>query len=420
MSITKTDSIVSTHARKIAIADIIEPIRPSHPATKWFVDQFVGGSLNYLGLWDASTGDFPPRPEDQVFYIISETGTIDGDSYHSGDWIIYYEGDWLRIPFSEWVNQSTLVANAPLVFSDGVLSIGAASGSTPGYMSTGPQSFDARKYFMVPPKIPITPVAATDMASKGYVDQKIATASGQVPVFPITYSSGSISLNPTSYTTTGKPVYIGYALDTSGLGTGTFVSLGGASFGHEVRVGGRVTVQSTSGFSPSMIGGAGSVLNLTASNAVHVPVRMRTVTPVVGTDLATKAYADTQVTNAIASLTSSAVGQIATFVNINGADITFKFTKTGDFVTATFDPFTFTATSLSYLFMSEGVPSGFRPSIGGVSNILAVTSGSNNVFGGLTFGTDGDITIFKQIDDVNFISGHTYIIAGCGSSWTVA
>ena len=420
MSITKTDSIVSTHARKIAIADIIEPIRPEHPATKRFVDEFVGGSLNYLGLWDASTGEFPPNPVEQVFYIISITGDIDGTTYHSGDWIIYFQGAWLQIPISQWVSTSTIVANAPLVYDAGVLSIGAADGATPGYVTTVPQTFDGRKTFVVVPTIPLTPVADTDMASKGYVDQEVAAAVGEIPVLPITYSSRTIYLNPASHTTTNKLLYITSTQDTSGLGTGSFSSLGGASFGDRVEVHGRITVVSTSGYSPSMIGGSGSVLNLTAAAIVQVPLRMRAITPVIGTDLVIKSYADTQVSNAISSLTGSVLGQTVVYNGIPGTSVTFNFKKTGRFVTATFDPFTFTAPSTNYLYIESIIPSGWFPDRADSNNIISVTSGSNNVFGAIMYRTNGVIVILKRIDENNFISGNTYTIAGSGTSWTTA
>ena len=62
------------------------------------------------------------------------------------------------------------VGNPPITVSRGHISITEASATKGGYITTGEQHIAGTKAFDALPSIPLTPVAPTDAASKGYVD----------------------------------------------------------------------------------------------------------------------------------------------------------------------------------------------------------------------------------------------------------
>ena len=58
------------------------------------------GGIEYMGTWDASTGNYPTAtPNDGEFWIITVAGTIATVLYAVGDWIIYKTNSgWSRVP----------------------------------------------------------------------------------------------------------------------------------------------------------------------------------------------------------------------------------------------------------------------------------------------------------------------------------
>jgi len=81
-----------------------------------------------------------------------------------------------------------MTATAPLDLSAGVISMPPANSGASGYLTFGAQDIGGVKTFSDLPTIPLTPLANTDAASKGYVDSFIPftakttpTLSGPVP-----------------------------------------------------------------------------------------------------------------------------------------------------------------------------------------------------------------------------------------------
>lgn len=100
---------------------------------------------------------------------------------------------------------ATIQTTPPLGYQDSVIYIDAASGTKGGYITTGVQSIAGVKTFVDPPTVP-DPVAATDAASKGYVDDLISVGIPDKRLF--TALTGTMHLTgpataTMSYTRTG-------------------------------------------------------------------------------------------------------------------------------------------------------------------------------------------------------------------------
>ena len=59
--------------------------------------QAVVGQLEYKGLWDASSGDYPDDPELGWYYVVSVAGETGGVFYRIGDWIIWNGTGWDKL-----------------------------------------------------------------------------------------------------------------------------------------------------------------------------------------------------------------------------------------------------------------------------------------------------------------------------------
>ncbi len=75
--------------------------------------KIAGTGLNYIGLWDARTGVYPP--DGTVFgdfYICNHSGTVGIKIYSVGDWLIWDDiaSDWNLLP---WAYDWTSIRNVP-------------------------------------------------------------------------------------------------------------------------------------------------------------------------------------------------------------------------------------------------------------------------------------------------------------------
>ena len=59
--------------------------------------QTVVGQLEYKGLWDASSGNYPNDPELGWYYVVSVAGRVGGVQYYVGDWIIWNGTGWDKL-----------------------------------------------------------------------------------------------------------------------------------------------------------------------------------------------------------------------------------------------------------------------------------------------------------------------------------
>ncbi|MFG5381054.1 hypothetical protein [Yoonia sp. R2-816] len=108
--------------------------------------------LSPAGAWDASSGAFPADAAEGTFYVVSIAGTVDGQTFAVGDWLIalvmtpantIFAGNWTRANYSEVVaaalidppvfkvgtnlagpSKNTLYVNAPGRIDDGELDYG--------------------------------------------------------------------------------------------------------------------------------------------------------------------------------------------------------------------------------------------------------------------------------------------------------
>ncbi len=108
--------------------------------------------LSPAGAWDASSGAFPAGAAGGTFYVVSTAGTVDGQTFAVGDWLIalvmtpantIFVGNWTRANYSEVVaaalidpltfkvginlagpSKNTLYVNAPGRIDDGGLDYG--------------------------------------------------------------------------------------------------------------------------------------------------------------------------------------------------------------------------------------------------------------------------------------------------------
>ncbi len=75
--------------------------------------KLAGAGLNYIGLWDARTGVYPP--DGTVFgdfYVCNHSGTVGLKIYSVGDWLIWDDvaSDWNLLP---WAYDWTSIRNVP-------------------------------------------------------------------------------------------------------------------------------------------------------------------------------------------------------------------------------------------------------------------------------------------------------------------
>ncbi len=77
--------------------------------------KLISQGMTYIGPWDASGGAYPPDGTAQGdFYIISIAGTISGDVYNVGDWLVWDQaaGHYDQISrLVDWYNISNIPAN---------------------------------------------------------------------------------------------------------------------------------------------------------------------------------------------------------------------------------------------------------------------------------------------------------------------
>lgn len=74
----------------------------------------LAAGLTPAGSWDASLGSFPTGAAAQTFYVVSRAGTVDGQTFAVGDWLIalsgtpstsVFAGNWARADYSEVVSR---------------------------------------------------------------------------------------------------------------------------------------------------------------------------------------------------------------------------------------------------------------------------------------------------------------------------
>ena len=83
------------------------------------VEQMPVQAFVYLGQWDASNGTYPPdgnTPGD--FYEISIAGTIDGEEYLVGDWLIWSSDGWRKSENKNYVTEVNGKRGAVKVYGD--------------------------------------------------------------------------------------------------------------------------------------------------------------------------------------------------------------------------------------------------------------------------------------------------------------
>jgi hypothetical protein len=61
----------------------------------------VGGAMTYMGVWDASSGEYPTTPFTGHYYKVSVAGTIGAVDYQVNDSVIYNGTTWDKIDNSE-------------------------------------------------------------------------------------------------------------------------------------------------------------------------------------------------------------------------------------------------------------------------------------------------------------------------------
>ncbi|MDX8354366.1 hypothetical protein [Cognatiyoonia sp. IB215182] len=108
--------------------------------------------LSPAGAWDASSGAFPADAAEGTFYVVSIAGTVDGQTFAVGDWLIalvttpataIFAGNWTRADYSEVVAAALI---DPPVFKVGDRAATSAQLNTLSIATGGHVSDGGRDY----------------------------------------------------------------------------------------------------------------------------------------------------------------------------------------------------------------------------------------------------------------------------------
>ncbi|WP_282026871.1 hypothetical protein [Limimaricola cinnabarinus] len=181
----------------------------------------IATGLEPAGNWDASSGAFPSGSDKGTYYVVSTAGTVDGQSFAVGDWLIplknnastsNYANNWFRADYSKVVPRNyTTVADlqASLEPSRGVGSIWEAQGFRYEEVSSGEHLTTAGGVKLkVLPGNGAMPFLAFGPANNGVTDDSAiyatAKAAAEAENVPLDMCGGNYgNTSPISCPTTG-------------------------------------------------------------------------------------------------------------------------------------------------------------------------------------------------------------------------
>lgn len=87
------DNILQTSDLGVTVA----PISDDGTIPLQYIPADATGGLTPKGYFDPENGYPTDTPTEGDFYIASQSGTIDGETYNKGDWCVYLNGNWVHI-----------------------------------------------------------------------------------------------------------------------------------------------------------------------------------------------------------------------------------------------------------------------------------------------------------------------------------
>lgn len=244
----------------------------------------------------------------------------------------------------------TYTATSPISVVAANIAMTPASQTTYGYVTTGAQTIAGVKTFTNTPKVPLTPVANVDVASKGYVDTTVTSVISGLGALtataPLDLSAGVISMPAAN---SGADGYLTFGAQDIG-GVKTFTSL------------------------PT------------------IPL-----TPLADTDAASKGYADSLVTTTTVNLTMSGA--------VSGS-LSTTFVKSKGFVWMTTEWFLSNATATAMSISLTGIPAGYQMSSGRITFPVIISNSVNNQISMAVYNSASQaIEVFGGLVGETFTSG---------------